>query len=265
VRACIFFIPSLTSSAVALSPGCHPSQATCTEAPGILPGFTTTCCCAAAQCLRAPQNTFRGASRSAWDSWFPVWKHAAASAASEGLRWAKSPATGWREPANMSRGPIAACIQPPYRHRGGCNSVAAPWRCPIARTCCHEPNCRLQARPSPSYPYLLHRQPFATNRTQTRSIMHPQPRKCTQQSKVRTRNGSQYSYAKTCTSHSHAKTHAMPLTIARSHTSSHSFARKLALTIHESVNLQARLFVKSQSTIVPRPPTVTGWSRSQKH
>ena len=71
-----------------------------------------------------------------------------------------------------------------------------------------------------------------------------------------------------CTSHSHAKTHAMPLTIARSHTSSHSFARKLALTIHRaaSVNLQARLFVKSQSTIiVPRPPAVTGWSRSQKH
>jgi hypothetical protein len=111
---------------------------------------------------------------------------------------AKSPVTGWRACELEQRAGKSTCIQPPYRHRGGCNSVAAPCRCPIARTCCHEPNCRLQARPSPSYPYLLHRQPFATNRTQARSIMHPQfhakiARKV--HAKGRTRNGSQHSYS----------------------------------------------------------------------
>jgi hypothetical protein len=87
---------------------------------------------------------------------------------------AKSPVTGWRACELEQRAGKSTCIQPPYRHRGGCNSVVVPCRCPIARTCCHEPNCRLQARPSPSCPCLLHQQPFSTNRAQTGSIMHQQ-------------------------------------------------------------------------------------------
>ena len=62
------------------------------------------------------------------------------------------------------------------------------------------------------------------------------PRKnCTQSARKRTH--SQWFAALVlgnCTSHSHAKPHAMPLAIARSHTSSQSFARKLALTIHRA-------------------------------
>ena len=84
---------------------------------------------------------------------------------------AKSPVTGWRACELEQRAGKSTCIQPPYRHRGGCNSVVVPCRCPIARTCYHEPNCRLQARPSPSCPCLLHQQPFSTNRAQTGSIM----------------------------------------------------------------------------------------------
>jgi hypothetical protein len=141
---------------------------------------------------------------------------------------AKSPVTGWRACELEQRAGKSTCIQPPYRHRGGCNSVVVPCRCPIARTCYHEPNCRLQARPSPSCPCLLHQQPFSTNRAQTGSIMLQQLHaNCTQKTALAM-------VRSTCTSHSHAKPHAMPLAIARSYTSSQSFARKLALTIHRA-------------------------------
>ena len=105
--------------------GARPGRSACTEVPGILPGLATTCCCAAAECPRAPESTLSegprdGRARNAAASGIPIGRcaidrhgaaglqHAAASAAaSEGLRWRNQRPPGG-EPANLSRGPVRA-------------------------------------------------------------------------------------------------------------------------------------------------------------
>jgi hypothetical protein len=92
--------------------------------------------------------------------------------------------------------------------------------------------------PIPTAPAVVRNQSHSGSQHNASAI----PRKnCTQS--ARKRPHSQWFAALVlgnCTSHSHAKTHAMPLTTARSHASSHSLARKLALSIHRATFCQLR-------------------------
>ena len=170
-------------------------------------------------------------------------QHAATSAAaSEGLRWRNHRPPGG-EPANLSRGPVRAVasnrLPPPRRMQFGdgplplshCTNLLPRTELPVAGP----PQPLLTI---PTAPAAVRNQSHSGSQHNASAI----PRKNCAQS-ARKRPHSQWFAALVlgnCTSHSHAKTHAMPLTIARSHASSHSFARKLALAIHRATFCQLR-------------------------